>query len=286
MTRRRHPSGTTTPKIRREIQQSGQTNNALARRLALNPKTIAKWRGRRTTSDLAMGPKHSISTVLNEEEETTIVVFRKYTRLALNDCFTQLRPIIPTLSRSALHRCLKCYGINRIPEGFARRRPKMEGRSNFDDFFVDVHKIKEGYLFTAISDICFVHAEFKKKASATSAMSFLKGVLLKTPRPVRSIETKTYAAFTDSEPETTLQSPLGPRPFEDFCRKRRIDHFVCEAEQRDPGPVSKGWGRVLRRRIADRRLESMNLRGEQSQADHVEMTEIIADNPLDWTDTL
>jgi hypothetical protein len=162
----------------------------------------------------------------------------------------------------------------------------MEDRSNFDDIFVDVHKIKEGYLFTAISDTCFVHAEFKKKASATSAMSFLKGVLLQTPRPVRSVETKDYAIFMDREPESSLQSPLGPRPFKEFCRKRRIDHFVCETEKRDPGPVSKGWGRVLRQRIADRRRELMNLRGKQSQADHVEMAEIVADNLLNWTDAL
>ena len=38
MTRKRHPSARTTPKIRRKIRQSAESNNALARRLALNPK--------------------------------------------------------------------------------------------------------------------------------------------------------------------------------------------------------------------------------------------------------
>jgi transposase-like protein len=286
MTRKRHLSARTTPKIRLEIQQSAESNNALARRFALNPKTIAKWRSRRTTTDLAMGPKHPTSTVLTDEQETTIVVFRKYTRLRLNDCLAQLRPIIPTLSRSALHRCLKRYGVSRIPKGFARSRPKVEKVPKVDEFAVDIHRVKEGYLFTAISDACLVHAEFKKEASVTSAMSFLEDVLLKTLRPVRSIETKDYTVFMDSDPERALQSAFGPRPFAEFCRTRRIHHFVCKTERREPGPVSKGWGRVLRQRVADRRIEPMYLRAEQPQADHVEMAEIVADDASNWTDAL
>ena len=233
-----------------------------------------------------MGPKHPVSTVLSEAEETTIVVFRKYTRLGLSDCLTRLKPIIPTLSRSALHRCLKRYGVSRIPKGFANNHPKMDGRLEFDDFAVDIHKVEEGYLFTAISDTCFIHAEFKKKATVTFALSFLKGLLQRVPTAVRSIETKDYMVFMDSDPEWDPQSPLGQRPFEEFCRKRRLRHFICETKNRQPGSVSKGWGRVLRQRIADRRLEPMDLSAEQPQADHVEMAEIVADGPLNWTDTL
>jgi DNA-binding transcriptional regulator YiaG len=48
MTRKRHPSARTTRAMRREIQQSEESDRALAARLGINPKTVAKWRGRRT----------------------------------------------------------------------------------------------------------------------------------------------------------------------------------------------------------------------------------------------
>jgi pilus assembly protein Flp/PilA len=47
MTRKRHPSARTTRAMRREIQQSEESDRALAARLGINPKTVAKWRGRR-----------------------------------------------------------------------------------------------------------------------------------------------------------------------------------------------------------------------------------------------
>jgi hypothetical protein len=285
MTRRRHPSGTTTPKIRREIQNSPESTAALGRRLKLNPKTIAKWRSRRRATDLAMGPRRRL-TLLSEEDETTIVVFRRFTRLPLNDCLKRLKPIIPHLSRSALHRCLRRYAVSRIPRGYAKSHPKMEGRLESGHFTLDIHKVKEGYVFTAISLTCFIHAEFKKKASATSAMSFVKGLIEHAPSTIRSVETKNYAAFTASDPDWDDQSSLGPQPFHAFCRKREIDHFAPETGKREPGPVPKGWGRVLRRPIANRSFEPMSRRRKQPQTDHVEVAEVIADDPLNWTDTL
>jgi len=54
--------------------------------VGVNPKTIAKWKRRRTTSDARMGPKKPVSTVLSAAEEALIVVFRKRTRFSLDAC--------------------------------------------------------------------------------------------------------------------------------------------------------------------------------------------------------
>jgi transposase-like protein len=63
--------------MRREIQQSQESLRALAARLGVNPKTVAKWRGRRSTQDARKGPKRPVSTVLNLAAEALIVVYRR-----------------------------------------------------------------------------------------------------------------------------------------------------------------------------------------------------------------
>ena len=68
MTRKRHPCARTNATLRREIQESLETNKALAARLGLNLKTVAKWRSRATTSDARKGPR-PVSTVLSATEE-------------------------------------------------------------------------------------------------------------------------------------------------------------------------------------------------------------------------
>ena len=103
-----------------------------------------------------MGPKHPVSTVLNAAEEALIVVFRKHTRLPLNDCWACLKPIIPSLSRSALHRCLKRYGVSRIPKGQRGKLPKMEDRQDYGRFTVEIHALPgeaREYLYSAISSV-------------------------------------------------------------------------------------------------------------------------------------
>jgi len=91
MTRKLHPCARTNAMLRREIQESSETNKALAAGLGLNLKTVAKWRSRTTTSDARKGPR-PVSTVLSATEEALIVVFRKHTRLPLDVCLAHLKP--------------------------------------------------------------------------------------------------------------------------------------------------------------------------------------------------
>src|SRR5208337_2485390 len=138
MTRKLHPCARTNAKLRREIQESAEANKALAARLGLNVKTVAKWRSRTTTSDARKGPKRPASTVLSAVEEALIVVFRKHTRLPLNACLAHLKPRIPALSRSALHRCLKRYGVSRIPKDLAKRPTEFELGAEPSDYAIEL----------------------------------------------------------------------------------------------------------------------------------------------------
>ena len=61
--------------VRRAIQHSQKSLNALAEQYGINPKTVAKWRARKTVQDAPMGPKEVRSTTLSQEEEAACVVF-------------------------------------------------------------------------------------------------------------------------------------------------------------------------------------------------------------------
>lgn len=50
-----HGSASTTAAIRRAIQNSQESLRALAKRHGVNPKTVAKWRGRSSTADVRPG---------------------------------------------------------------------------------------------------------------------------------------------------------------------------------------------------------------------------------------
>jgi transposase len=93
-----HGSARTTPRARAELQASRGSTRALAARFGLNPKAVAKWRRRTTTSDLPIGPRRPRSSVLTEVEEAMVVEFRRRTLLPLDDVLGRLRDAIPRLS--------------------------------------------------------------------------------------------------------------------------------------------------------------------------------------------
>ena len=65
MTRKLRPCARTNAALRREIQESSETNKALAVRLGRNIKTIAKWRSRATTSDARKGPSITVANFID-----------------------------------------------------------------------------------------------------------------------------------------------------------------------------------------------------------------------------
>ena len=77
-------SARTTAAVRRAIQDSQESLRALAKQHGINPKTVTKWRQRRSLNDRKTGPKEPRSTVLSVEEEA--ITFRRHTLLPLDDC--------------------------------------------------------------------------------------------------------------------------------------------------------------------------------------------------------
>src|SRR5271166_5304176 len=51
-------AGSGTPSVREAIQASEEKNTVLAKRYGVDRKTIAKWKARKFSSDVRMGPKN------------------------------------------------------------------------------------------------------------------------------------------------------------------------------------------------------------------------------------
>ena len=198
-----HGSARTTPRVRAELQASQESTRALAARYGLNPKTVAKWRGRSTTSDAPMGPSDPRSTVLTPLEEAMILEFRRRTLLPLDDVLGCLRDTIPRLTRSALHRCLKRHGISRLPENeekSARRGRFAETAIGYVHIDACELRLAGGklFMFLAIDRATkFVHVAFFGANTKMNGAAFLREVVAAFPYRIHTVLTDNGMAFAD-----------------------------------------------------------------------------------------
>ena len=226
-----HGSATTTETVRRAIQHSQESLRALARRYGINQKTVAKWKRRGSVGDLRTGPKEPKSTVLSVDEEAIVIAFRKHTLLPLDDCLYALRPTIPHLTRSSLHRCLQRHGIGRLPESMATNEPKKTFKPYPIGFFhIDIAEVPttEGklYFFVAIDRTSkFAFVQLVGKANRVTASAFLATL-------VAAMSYKIHTVLTDNGIQFRLppRSADGPtarymaQMFDMCCRENGIEH--------------------------------------------------------------
>jgi hypothetical protein len=129
-----------------------------------------------------MSPKHPVSTALSAEQEALVVVFRRKYPPPLNDGLVKLKPLIAGLTRCSLHRCLKRYGVSRIPKGYRRQLLKFDGGRESAHFTIESYALPGNYLFVAINSTMFVFARCFKEARAFAAAQFLEDLILRNLR--------------------------------------------------------------------------------------------------------
>lgn len=267
-----HGCARTTPRVRAERQASHEPTRARARRYGLNPKTITKWRARTTTADAPMGPRTRRSTVLTEAEEHLAVEFRRRTHRALDDLLGCLRGRIPTLSRSALHRCLQRHGVSRLPS----RSDSVPKRGRFADTAIGyVHsdscevRAADGklHLFLAIDRVTkFAYAELHPRATMLTGAAFLQGVLTAFPYAIHTVLTDTGTAFAD-QPRSRAGSAATSigHPFDRICRA----HGVTHKRTRPYHPWTNGQAERLVRTIKDATVTVFHYETRDGLAAHV-----------------
>jgi len=230
-----HARATTTIAIRKKIQQSQKSVDALAKELGINFKTVLKWKKRDHVSDLPFGSK-KLRTVLTTVEEKAICVFRKATNHSLDDCFIALKDTIPKLSRSNLHRCLKRHGLSVLPKEDSTS--SSAGKKKFATYeigylHIDITEINlannpKFYLFVAVDRVSkMVVARLYQNQTIENSIKFLKEVIKLFPYKIHRILTDNGAQFTYE----LLLKHLRPKsfhPFDLLCKKHAIKHKLTK----------------------------------------------------------
>lgn len=235
----------TTEAERRAIRHSGESLKALARRLGVNPKTVAKWKQRASSADLPRGPKAGRHRKLTAEEVGIIVQFREHTLLPLDDCLYALQAQIPHLSRSTLHRCLRHHGVSSLSSTWEAEMGIPQDVPALGDLHIDHAQVNsyDGayFLFNAIEQASkFVFVQMGKRGDETAAAAFLAVLLGRHPCRIRRVFTIAAEPFVATN---------GTTEFSRICRERGIEH--CLAEHAHPWTRSPGarMGRMLQKDV-------------------------------------
>ena len=258
-----HGSARTAAAVRRAIQDSQESLRALAKRHGINPKTVAKWRQRRSLGDHKSGPKDPRSTVLSIEEEAIIVAFRRHTLLPLDDCLYALQATIPHLTRSSLRRCLQRHDISRLPEVEGDKPKRSKFRSYPIGYFhIDIAEVRSEqgklYMFVAIDRTSkFAFVELHETTKTATARDFLHRLIAAVPYKIHTVLTDNGIHFTtpgaggSAVPlirEAIANGELfRAHAFELACARNDIDHRTTKPKH----PWTNGQVERMNRTIKD-----------------------------------
>ena len=227
-----HKRATTTHKIRAEIQRSEESLVKLAKKYGINPKTVLKWKHRKSVEDQNSSPKN-IRTVLSKQDERIIVETRKKTLLPIDDLFATLKDVIPVLSRSNLYRCLKRNGISSLPKD-EEVRPKRSKFKKYEIgfFHIDVCEVRtkndgKAYIFVAIDRTSkFSFVELNRDKKAVRAETFVQNLIKAVPYKISKILTDNGIEFRFLN--KNLKKDPESHPFKAALKKNNIEHRLTK----------------------------------------------------------
>jgi len=102
-----HANATTTPRVRRYLQQSTKSDRELAEELGISITTVRRWRNREQTSDRQTTP-HSVHKALRQEQILLINLLREQLAAPLDELlFVVTEGLGIAVSRATLNRYLK-----------------------------------------------------------------------------------------------------------------------------------------------------------------------------------
>ncbi|WP_018873946.1 IS481 family transposase [Thioalkalivibrio sp. ALJ16] len=258
-----HVNARTTPRTRREIQQAPPSvrHRDLARRLGISRHTVMKWRHREDTQDRSHRP-HRMKTALTPEQEAILIAVREWLWLSLDDLLIVAREFVqPDLSRAALDRCLRRYGVASLKalrqQAEGEPAPRRKSFKAYAPGFVHVDvkylpKLAEEssrrYLFVAIDRATrWVYLEVRSSKSGAAARGFLKRLLERAPFYVTHVLTDNGKEFTDRFVVTGERQPTGRHPFDRLCAEHGIQHRLTKPRK----PQTNGMVERFNGRIAD-----------------------------------
>jgi transposase InsO family protein len=255
---RLHKKARTTPAIRKEIQESGLSERAIAKEYNISRTTASKWKKRDSVDDRSHRPENLHAT-LSSAEEYVVCELRRTLLLPLDDLLVVVREFInQKMSRSALDRCLRRHGISNLKDIIPESEGQERQYRKFNDYepgfiHVDVKYLpvmpgesSRKYLFVAIDRATrWVFMEIKECRTAESARSFIKNLIEKSPFAVLKILTDNGKEFTDRFSPAGERIPSGGHIFDIECSMNGIEHRLIKVRHpQTNGMVERFNGRV------------------------------------------
>ena len=225
-----HKNARTTFALRKEIQTSDSSINALCKRYGLSWKTVKKWKEKQGVEDASSRPR-KLNVTLTASQEDLILFERRQFKKPIEEIFFALEESIPHLYPMKIYRCLKRYGLNVLPQEFADAERKIKkfrkytiGYLHLDVLYAPKIVKKRWYLFTCIDRVSKVALVWvSERKTKEMGARFLRKVLAFYPYSVHYILTDNGFEFCyDALPKGKKTKKV--HPFTRICRKHRIEH--------------------------------------------------------------
>lgn len=255
-----HKNATTTPAVRKQIQDSNESVAVLAIRFGVHENTIRRWRKRQTQHDLSHTP-HRLQISLSQEEEQLVIELRTELRLSRDDIHEVMtRCVNPTLSPSAIYRCLKRNKLNRLPkiqppEPYQPFEQYECGFIHMDVKYLTKLQGERSYVFVAIDRATrFVYAEIHTKRDAQTAAAFLERFSQSFGYPIHTLLTDNGSEFTDrfavKKPHKPEGKPSGEHLVDRMCQQLQIRHKLCRPFRPQTNGMVERFNRRLNEALA------------------------------------
>jgi transposase-like protein len=204
-----------------------------------------------------MGPHKRHSSTLSDSEEAAVVAFRVQTWLPLNDVYLALRPSIPALTRSTLHRSLQREGVSRLPRAPKQRRGQFAAYE-IGYFHLHIAEVRtataKAYLYVAVDRTSKrAFARLDRRATALVSAAFLKVLVKAVPYRIHTVLTDNGVQFADAARRRVNGFH---HPFDRMCRLLGVEHRLTnplrQRPRADPGTSRTTWPRTTSRSTSRR----------------------------------
>lgn len=266
-----HSNAKTTPRIRKEIQESKESIETLKKRYSINHKTVLYWKHNDTIYDKKSGPKNPRSTVLTEQEEQIICEFRRVTKFSLDDVYICLIDLIPKMTRSNLHRCLQRHGLSRLPKDDSNK-PSPKRFKDYDIGYVhiDISELYteqgKSYMFVAIDRVCkYCYIEIYESMTQDNACIFLRNVIADFPFKIHTILTDNGSQFTYELLAEHLKPKDKTHPFDKICLNNNTEHRLTKFRH----PWTNGQVEVMNKIIKQHTVKNYHYETMEQLKKHI-----------------